>query len=111
MSCYRSGGALPIPLQSQSSQVFKKSLKTHNEDFIDIEMEEIIGIPDFDENLEVNSAQIEVIPVMEIHKVTVTSVTTILSKPEKKQSCTKHTRCHCDLLGQDTEGFHALISV
>jgi hypothetical protein len=108
VSCYRSAGSLPIP--TPAKPVVKKWIKLnkYKEDTEELELED----HDTLHNATLASkhvADITVVPSTCENVPEVTIWTSLLCPqpppPRPKQQCTKHSRCHCDLLGTETEGF------
>merc|ERR1711872_142619 len=105
VSCYRSAGSLPIP--EQTRPVVKKRIKLskYKEDTEEIEFEDPCPFtaPTLPED---DTAIITLVcEVCENSPVIIITTTHNCPPPKPKQKCTKHTRCHCDLLGSETTDF------
>eukprot|EP00091_Calanus_sinicus_P001309 TRINITY_DN11290_c0_g1_i2.p1 TRINITY_DN11290_c0_g1~~TRINITY_DN11290_c0_g1_i2.p1 ORF type:complete len:156 (-),score=41.36 TRINITY_DN11290_c0_g1_i2:41-484(-) len=107
VSCYRSAGSLPIP--TPAKLVVKKWIKLnkYKEDTEELELEDHDTFPPPTIASE-HIADMTVIPVTceNIPNVMIPTPWYALTSPSRpKQQCTKHSRCHCDLLGTETEDF------
>ena len=105
VSCYRSAGSLPIPEQTRPAVKKRIKLSKYKEDVEELELEDLQPFTP---------------PILPTEDIADTSVVcdTLVNKPvvttpnvqdcpkaKPKQKCTKHTRCHCDLLGTETTDF------
>ena len=108
VSCYRSAGSLPIP--TPAKPVVKKWIKLNkykeDTDLIELEDHDTFPTPTL---VSKHVADMAVIPSTCENVPEVIIMTSLLcpppSPPRPKQQCTKHSRCHCDLLGTETENF------
>ena len=108
VSCYRSAGSLPIP--TPAKPVVKKWIKLnkYKEDTEDLELEGHDTFPKPSIAIKHVADMTVILGTCEsVPKVTI--ITSLLCPPppppRPKQQCTKHSRCHCDLLGTETEDF------
>ena len=111
VSCYRYAGSLSLP--THAKPVVKKWIKLskYKEDTEDIELEDHDTFPT-PTLASKHVADMTVIPSTCENIPEVTIMTSLLCPPppppRPKQQCTIHSRCHCDLLGTETEDFFRL---
>lgn len=116
VSCYRSGGAMPIPRQAAVKKFakwkpkVKLNLQSYTEDQEDV-TEEVVEEFKSDK-VDMSEAVIEDVPDDDFH-VAVVVVVNVLEEPlpppkPKQQNCKKHSRCHCDMLSLDTTDFFTI---
>ena len=104
MSCYRSAGSLPIPRQKKRIKLNRYKDNTVEE--LSLEDHLDLSLVSLDSE---DCAEMTVIPsTCESVPIVVLATTTLcpaLPPPRPRQQCTKHSRCHCDLLATETQNF------
>ena len=133
VSCFRSSGSMPIPKTAAlPSTTFLAppprprdptpppplpAPKTHQAKELDLTIQESRADPlpkDASQQAATAQAEVTVTGREIVHQATVGSPVTVVEcppppKPKKKQSCKKHSRCHCDLLSMKVDDFFDVV--